>query len=183
MRKKRPIKETSITHPSGDERYKAIDLAMKRFQYQKDSLLEVLNTAQETFGYLSEELLIYIANQLELPLVRVYAVATFYHLFTFSPLGEHNSIVCTGTACHVKGADQIVQTIADEFNIQSGETTENGRLSLTTARCIGSCGLAPVAVLNGNVRGKETPESLLQHIKEVIAASEEKNLKGVAHNE
>lgn len=175
MKKRRSvIKEKPLVHPSGDERYKAIDLSMKRFQYQKDSLLEVLNTAQETFGYLSEELLIYIANQLELPLVRVYAVATFYHLFTFSPLGEHNSIVCTGTACHVKGADEIVQTIADAFNIQSGGTTEDGRLSLTTARCIGSCGLAPVAVLDGNVRGKETPSGLLQHIKEAIATSGEK---------
>ena len=175
MKKRRSvIKEKSLVHPSGDERYNAIDLAMKRFQYQKDSLLEVLNTAQETFGYLSEELLIYIANQLELPLVRVYAVATFYHLFTFSPLGDHNSIVCTGTACHVKGADEIVQTIADAFNIQAGETTENGRLSLTTARCIGSCGLAPVAVLDGKVRGKETPAGLLQHIQEAITASGEK---------
>ena len=178
MRKKRPIKKAPITHPSGDERYKAIDLAMKRSKYQKDALLEVLNTAQETFGYLSEDLLIYIASQLQLPLVRVYAVATFYHLFTFSPLGEHNSIVCTGTACHVKGADDIVQTIADEFNIQSGETTPDGLLSLTTARCIGSCGLAPVAVLDGKVRGKETPAGLLQQIQEAIAASKEKQPEG-----
>lgn len=175
MKKRRSvIKEKSLVHPSGDERYKAIDLAMKRFQYQKDSLLEVLNTAQETFGYLSEELLIYIANQLELPIVRVYAVATFYHLFTFSPLGDHNSIVCTGTACHVKGADEIVQTIADAFNIQAGETTPDGRLSLTTARCIGSCGLAPVAVLDGKVRGKETSAGLLQYINEIVATSEGK---------
>jgi len=178
MKKKRPIKKTPISHPSGDERYKAIDLAMKRFQYQKDALLEVLNTAQETFGYLSEDLLIYIASQLELPLVRVYAVATFYHLFTFSPLGDHNSIVCTGTACHVKGADDIVQTISEAFGIQSGETTEDGRLSLTTARCIGSCGLAPVAVLDGKVRGKETSAGLLQHIKEIVAASAKKQPEG-----
>ncbi len=167
-----------ISHPSGDERYKAIDLAMKRFQYQKDALLEVLNTAQETFGYLSEDLLIYIASQLQLPLVRVYAVATFYHLFTFSPLGRHNSIVCTGTACHVKGADDIVKTISDEFNIQSGETTSEGCFSLTTARCIGSCGLAPVAVLDGKVRGKETSAGLLQHIQEVIAVTRKKQLEG-----
>ena len=178
MRKKRPIKEKPITHPSGDERYKAIDLAMKRSKYRKDALLEVLNTAQQTFGFLSEDLLIYIASQLQLPLVRVYAVATFYHLFTFSPLGEHNSIICTGTACHVKGADDIVQTIADAFNIQSGETTPDGLLSLTTARCIGSCGLAPVAVLDGKVRGKETSAGLLQHIQEVIAASKEKQPEG-----
>ncbi len=164
-------------HPSGDERYKAIDLAMKRSKYQKDALLEVLNTAQETFGYLSEDLLIYIANQLQLPLVRVYAVATFYHMFTFEPLGEHNAIICTGTACHVKGSNQIVQTIAGAFSMQPDETTPDGLLSLTTARCIGSCGLAPVAVVDGKVMGKETAAGLLQHI-EGLVMSEEKQPEG-----
>ncbi|MCA9896813.1 MAG: NAD(P)H-dependent oxidoreductase subunit E, partial [Anaerolineales bacterium] len=72
----------TTSHPSGDERYAAIDRTMKRFKYEKDALLEVLNTAQETFGYLSQDLLIYIAEQLKLPLIRVYGVATFYHMFT-----------------------------------------------------------------------------------------------------
>jgi bidirectional [NiFe] hydrogenase diaphorase subunit len=165
-------------HPSGDERYAAIDLTLRRFKYEKDALLEVLNTAQETFGYLSEDLLIYIANQLDLPLIRVYGVATFYHMFTFEPLGEHNVIICTGTACHVKGADQIVKTIAEAFDIQSGDTTPDGFLSLTSARCIGSCGLAPVTVLDGKVRGKETPQGLLQRVKETVAASKEKRSEG-----
>ena len=91
-------------HPSGDDRYKAIDRTVKRFSNEKDALLEVLNTAQETFGYLSEDLLIYVARQLSVPLSRVYGVATFYHMFTFEPLGEHNCIVCAGTACYVKGS-------------------------------------------------------------------------------
>ncbi len=161
------------SHPSGDERYKAIDLTMKRFKYEKDALLEVLNTAQETFGYLSEDLLIYVAAQLNLPLIRVYGVATFYHMFTFTPLGEHNAIVCTGTACHVKGADGMVAAVAKEFDIKPGETTDDGLLSLTTARCLGSCGLAPVAVLDGKVRGKETAQGLLRRVKEIIALSKE----------
>jgi len=75
QRRKKQVEE----HPSGDERYKAIDLTMKRFKFQNDALLEVLNTAQETFGYLSEDLLIYVAQKLKLPLVKVYGVATFYH--------------------------------------------------------------------------------------------------------
>ena len=95
-------------HSSGDERYSAIDRTMKQLRFEKDALLEVLNTAQEAFGYLSEDLLIYISQQLKVPLSRVYGVATFYHMFTFSPLGEHNCIICTGTACHVKGSDRIV---------------------------------------------------------------------------
>ena len=165
-------------HPSGDERYLAIDRTMRQFKYEKDALLEVLNTAQESFGYLSEDLLIYIATHLNVPLSRVYGVATFYHMFTFTPLGEHNTIVCTGTACHVKGADHIVRTVAEAFDIQSGETTTDGLLSLTTARCIGSCGLAPVAICDGKVMGKETAEGLLRHIKEIIATSKEKLPEG-----
>ena len=158
-------------HPSGDERYKAIDRKMKRADFQKDALLEVLNTAQEAFGYLSEELLIYISQQLNIPLSRVYGVATFYHMFTFSPLGEHNCIICTGTACHVKGADRIFLAISRAFDIGAGETTPDGLLSLTTARCLGSCGLAPMIVFDGEVSGKQTPESALNRVKETISSA------------
>jgi bidirectional [NiFe] hydrogenase diaphorase subunit len=158
-------------HPSGDERYKSIDRTMKRFQYEKDALLEVLNAAQETFGFLSEELLVYVARHLRVPISQVYGVATFYHMFTFKPLGEHNCIVCAGTACHVKGSGQIVKAISDEYQIKAGETTPDGQLSLTIARCLGSCGLAPVAVLDGTVHSKQTPESVARRVKEIIARS------------
>jgi bidirectional [NiFe] hydrogenase diaphorase subunit len=122
----------SELHPSGDERYLALDRTMKQFNYEKDALLEVLNTAQEAFGFLSEDLLIYVSSQLSVPLSRVYGVATFYHMFTFSPLGEHNCIICTGTACHVKGSNRIVQALSDAFNIGAGDTTPDGLFSLTT---------------------------------------------------
>jgi bidirectional [NiFe] hydrogenase diaphorase subunit len=174
MTSKRKPRTKDKPHPSGDERYKAIDLTLKQFKYGQDALLEVLNTAQETFGYLSEDLLIYVAQKLNVPLVKVYGVATFYHMFTFTPLGAHNAIVCTGTACHVKGSDQIVDTLVKTYDIKPGETTPDGLLSLTSARCIGSCGLAPVVVLDGKVRGKETPEGLLRQVKEIIAVSKEK---------
>ena len=160
-------------HPSGDERYKAIDLTMKLLKYEKDALLEVLNTAQESFGYLSEDLLIYVASQLGVPLSRVYGVATFYHMFTFSPLGEHNCIICTGTACHVKGSERIVRALAEAFAIEAGETTPDGLFSLTTARCLGSCGLAPVVVMDGAVSGKETAEGITRRAKEIVSLAEE----------
>ena len=155
-------------HPSGDERFKAIDLTIRKFKFEKDALLEVLNTAQETFGYLSEDLLIYVANQLKVPFSQVYGVATFYHMFSFTPLGEHNCIICTGTACHVKGSDKIVSGLAEEFTINPGETTPDGLFSLTTARCVGSCGIAPVALLDGKVLGKETPGSMVKLVHDVI---------------
>jgi bidirectional [NiFe] hydrogenase diaphorase subunit len=161
-------------HPSGDDRYKAIDRTIKLYGYQPDALLEVLNSAQESMGYLSEDLLIYISQQLNVPLVQVYGVATFYHMFTFEPLGENNCIVCTGTACHVKGADAIVEALATEFGISAGDTTADGLFSLRNARCLGSCGLAPVVVLNGQVNGKATPDSISKRVKEIVSLSKEK---------
>lgn len=161
-------------HPSGDERYLAIDRTMRQFDYEKDALLEVLNTAQEAFGYLSEDLLIYVSSKLAVPMSRVYGVATFYHMFTFSPLGEHNCIVCAGTACHVKGSDRIVRALSDAFEIGPGETTADGIFSLTMARCLGSCGLAPVVVFDGEVSGKETPEAVVRHAREIVTSARER---------
>jgi len=161
--------QSKAPHPSGDERYKVIDRTMKRFKYEKDALLEVLHATQETFGFLSDDLLIYISNHLQVPLSQVYGVATFYHLFTFEPLGKHNCIICTGTACHVKGSASIAEAISQKFNVPIGKTTEDGLLSLTTARCLGSCGLAPVTVLDGEVHGKATDESTIERVERVLA--------------
>ncbi|MGB7095811.1 MAG: bidirectional hydrogenase complex protein HoxE [Anaerolineales bacterium] len=169
-------KDTEV-HPSGDERYLSIDRTMKQFKYEKDSLLEVLNAAQEVFGYLSKDLLIYISTQLRVPMSQVYGVATFYHSFTFEPQGEHNCIICKGTACHVKGADEIIQALSEEFNISAGETTTDGLLSLTIARCLGSCGLAPVIVLDGQVHGRETPDDAKRRAIEIVARSKEELLQ------
>ena len=166
------------SYPGGDERYKIIERTMKRYKYEKDALLEVLNTAQEAFGYLSEECLHYVSRHLHVPLSRIYGVATFYHLFTFDPLGEHNCIVCAGTACYVKGAAQIEEALAEEFQIGAGETTPDGLFSLTVARCLGSCGLAPVVVLDGEVRGKATPEAITAQAREIVARSKEQLHQG-----
>lgn len=160
-------------HPSGDDRFLAIDRTIKRFKYEPDALLEVLNTAQESMGYLSEDLLIYISRQLNVPMSQVYGVATFYHMFTFEPLGEHNCIICTGTACHVKGSARIVWALSEEFDIQAGDTTADGLFSLTTARCLGSCGLAPVIVVDGEVRGKETPESVRKRVIDIVTLTKD----------
>ncbi len=173
MTEQAPVPNQGEVHPSGDERYLSLDRAMKRFNYEKDSLLEVLNAAQEVFGYLSKDLLIYISNQIKVPMSQVYGVATFYHMFTFEPQGEHNCIICKGTACHVKGADRIIEALSEEFHISAGETSPDGVLSLTIARCLGSCGLAPVIVLDGQVYGKETPEAVNKRVLEAIARTKE----------
>jgi len=155
-------------HPSGDPRFKLIDRSLKRFNYQQDALIEVLHTAQESFGYLTEDLLIYVARQLKLPLSWVYGVATFYHFFSLKPQGEHNCIVCMGTACYVKQAAEIVAVLQTEFGIEPGHTTDDGQFSLATARCLGSCGLAPVVLVDGEVLGRETPEMTLERVQRLV---------------
>ncbi len=155
-----------------DERYKTIDRTIKRLNRREDALLEVLNTAQEVFGYLPQPVLRYVAQQLHVPLSRVYGVATFYHMFTFEPLGEHTCVVCAGTACHVKGSERIIHTLSEAFNVRPGGTTADKTFSLTVTRCLGSCGLAPVVVVDGQVHGKATPESVLAQVTHILSLAE-----------
>jgi bidirectional [NiFe] hydrogenase diaphorase subunit len=108
--------------------------------------------------------LLFVAHHLKLPPSRVYGVATFYHLFSLKPKGEHTCVVCTGTACYVKGADELLKTVRELAQIVPGETTADNRLSLVTARCIGACGAAPVVVFDGKVRGQETADQLAQQL-------------------
>lgn len=160
---KKPAKSV---HPSGDKRFKALDITMKRQQHRQDALIEILHQAQEAFGYLEEDVLIYIARRLKLPLSRVYGVATFYHLFSLKPSGAHTCVVCMGTACYVKGAGALLEKLYEETQLRPGETSPDGQMSLMTARCIGACGLAPAAVYDGKVAGQQTPESTIEHIKD-----------------
>lgn len=148
-------------HPSGDKRFKVLDITMKRAGYDRSALIEVLHKAQEAFGYLEEDVLLYVARALKLPLSHVYGVATFYHLFSLKPAGKHTCIVCLGTACYVKGSGKLVEDIEREFNVKIGETTADGELSLVGARCIGACGIAPAVVFDGTVAGKQGSEAVL----------------------
>lgn len=157
-------------HPSGDPRYKGIDRVLKRQQYQQDALIEVLTSAQEAFGYLTEDVLIYTARQLKLPFSWVYGVATFYHFFSLKPLGEHNAIVCMGTACYVGKAADILDGLEKEFGVKAGTTTPDGKLTVTSTRCLGCCGLAPVVVLDQTVLGKESPGSAIAKVKARLAS-------------
>jgi bidirectional [NiFe] hydrogenase diaphorase subunit len=156
-------------HPSGDKRFKLLEVQMKRHQYRQDALIEVLHAAQELFGYLELDLLYFIASRLKLPPSRVYGVATFYHFFTLKPKGEHTCVVCTGTACYVKGADALLAAVGREAGVRPGETSADGRVSLLTARCLGACGIAPAVVLDGAVHGLQTPELLVRHVKGWLA--------------
>jgi len=127
--------------------------------------------AQGVFGYLSEETILHVARALRLPPSLVMGVATFYHLFRFDRPGDHMCIVCTGTACFVKGSVDISAALSAECGIEPGATTPDGRVTLGEARCLGSCGLAPVCVLDGDVHGHQTPESALVALRTILDAA------------
>ncbi|NCA69679.1 MAG: bidirectional hydrogenase complex protein HoxE [Sphingobacteriia bacterium] len=153
--------------PSDDKRWKLVNATMRRNGYAGHALIETLHSVQDAFGFLDEGSLRFVAASLDLPLSKVYGVATFYHLFTLKPKGRHACVVCTGTACYIKGAGALVERLRERYDIQPGETTADGRLSLLTARCVGACGLAPAVVVDGNVLGKLDAPSLVEQLEEL----------------
>jgi len=164
-RSKRLAQKPAVSRNTNDKRYKILETQMKRYQFKQDALIEVLHKAQELFGFLDNDLMTFVAQQLKLPPSRVFGVATFYHFFNLKPKGAHSCVVCMGTACYVRGADKVVAAIEAFAGIKAGETTADGRLSLATARCIGACGIAPAVVYDGAVTAKQTPESSLEIVK------------------
>jgi bidirectional [NiFe] hydrogenase diaphorase subunit len=153
--------------PSDDKRWKIVAATMRKLGNERHALIEALHTLQQSFGYLDSPGLIYVAASLKVPLSQVYGAATFYNHFTMRPQGRHACVVCTGTACYIKGSKELLRSIAAVHGVQAGETTADGNLSVLTARCFGACGLAPVVVIDGDVAGRVTPESLEHKLEEV----------------
>jgi bidirectional [NiFe] hydrogenase diaphorase subunit len=154
--------------PSDDKRWKIVEATARRHGREPHALIETLHTVQECFGYLDDVALKFVATTLRVPLSRVYGAATFYHFFTLKPKGKHTCVVCTGTACYIKGAPALLAAIEGAYGIKPGETTEDNELSVLTARCLGSCGLAPAAVMDGQVLGKIGPTDMLARIQKGI---------------
>ena len=155
--------------PSNDKRWKLVNATMRRTGYAEHALIEALHSVQDAFGYLDEDAMTFVAGSLDLPLSKVYGVATFDHLFMLKPQGRHACVVCTGTACYIKGAGALIEGIEQRFGVQPGETTEDKALSVMTARCVGACGLAPAVVMDGNVIGKQATDKLIDRIEQEIA--------------
>jgi bidirectional [NiFe] hydrogenase diaphorase subunit len=162
-----------LAPPSDDRRWRVVDTTMRRYGYAPSALIEALHAVQQTFGYLDEPALRYVAGSLGVPLSRVFGVATFYHFFSLKPQGQHTCVVCTGTACYIKDSPALLRAIADELGLAPGETTTDGMLSLVTARCLGVCSLAPVAVLDGEVAGRLRPADLLGRLRQLVGTPEE----------
>ncbi len=157
-----PVKEVSKTDP----RIKLIHARIKKENYKPDALIEILHTAQGAYGYLPKEVLVYIAKALKLPPSRVFSTVTFYHFFSLKSKGDHTCIVCTGTACYVKGAQAILNKLEKEFGLKPGQVTTDNKLGVAVARCIGACGLAPAVVIDNDVQGKVSADAIIETINE-----------------
>jgi len=151
--------------PSDDKRWKIVDTRMRRLGGAADALIEALHAVQEAFGFIDDDAMLYVGEYLGVPRSKVYGVATFYSYFTLKPKGEHTCVICTGTACYINGAANNLKSIAAEFEIKSGETTSDDHLSLLTARCVGACSVAPVAVIDGVLTGKLTPPEVIHLLR------------------
>ena len=138
-----------------DSRIKLIGAKIKKENYKPDALIEILHTVQNAYGYLPMNVLSYITKELKLPPSRVYSTVTFYHFFSLTPRGEHTCLVCTGTACYVKGAQLILNEIEKQFRLKPGQVTADNKLGVQVARCIGACGLAPEVVLMMKYKPKQ----------------------------
>ena len=163
----------SITHsiplaPSDDKRWRIVEATMRRNGFEPGGLIETLHSVQQAMGFLDEPALRWVAASLRVPLSKIYGVATFYHHFTLKPQGRHTCIVCLGTACYIKGSRQLLEKVQERLGIHDGQTTADGEMSLLVARCIGACGLAPAAVVDGQVQGKSEAESLLERLETVM---------------
>jgi bidirectional [NiFe] hydrogenase diaphorase subunit len=155
----------SVPLPSGDKRWKLVEATMRRHGHKASSLIEVLHTVQESFGYLDEISLRFVASSLRLPLSTVFGVATYYHFFSLKPPGEHTCVVCMGTGCYVKGAGNLMKAIEEVAHVGAGETTPDGKVSIVAARCIGACSLSPAVVYDGEVIPKVQPAALKDQLR------------------
>ncbi len=149
-----------------DPRRAKVLQAVQLYRRQPDALIQILHAAQGVFGYLPLGVLALVAQELRLPPSRVFGVATFYHFFSLKPKGEHQVVVCTGTACHVKGAQRLLDRLQSAWGLKPGATTVDGRLGLEQARCIGACGLAPAVVIDDQMQPKVAAEGIVELIAE-----------------
>lgn len=138
----------------------------KSFNNDKGELINVLHKAQGIFGYLPAEVQEVIARELNVSVAHVYGVVTFYSFFTMIPKGEHPISICLGTACYVRGAEKVLEEFRRQLNIQVGETTADGRFSLSCLRCVGACGLAPVVMVGEKVYGRVAPDGVTDILNE-----------------
>lgn len=134
---------------------------------ERDALIPVLQDIQDMFGYLPRESIETVSEKMQIPMSKIYGVASFYNQFRFHPIGKYHILVCRGTACHVKGSLKVLEALEKNLKIKAGETTRDNLFTLEIVSCIGACGLAPVISINGEFHAAMTPEKALELIEEI----------------
>jgi NADH-quinone oxidoreductase subunit E len=153
-------------HKLDSEKLKKLEAYIDGLEETEGCLINVLHEAQDMFGYLPEELQLFISRKLDLTAAKVFGVTTFYSFFTMEPHGKHVINVCMGTACFVKGAEQVLNEFKKQLNIKDSNTSEDGIFTIDTLRCVGACGLAPVVTVDGKVYGRVKAEDVEGIIKD-----------------
>jgi len=138
----------------------------KSFDNEAGELINVLHKTQETFGYLPAEVQEVIARELNISVAKVYGVVTFYSFFTMIPKGKYPISICTGTACYVRGAEKVLDEFKRILDVKVGETSPDGKFSLSCLRCVGACGLAPVVSVGDKIYGRVSPDGVKDILKE-----------------
>ena len=149
-----------------EKKIEELKLVCKSFNNERGELINVLHKAQSIFGYLPAELQEVIAKELNVSVAHVYGVVTFYSFFTMIPKGKHPISICLGTACYVRGAEKVLEEFRRVLKIQVGETTADGKFSLSCLRCVGACGLAPVVLVGEKVYGRVSPDGVKDIVEE-----------------
>ncbi|WP_291636954.1 NADH-quinone oxidoreductase subunit NuoE [Clostridium sp.] len=149
-----------------DVRLEKVKDITEKFKDMKGALIPVLHEVQKLFGYLPEEALQVVSEELNISMSEIYGVSTFYSQFTLEPKGEHIIKVCLGTACYVKGSQDILDRFSSILEVEIGKTTSDGKFTLEAARCLGACGLAPVLMVDDKVYGRLIPDDVIRIIEE-----------------
>ncbi|KAI4452974.1 nadh-quinone oxidoreductase e subunit [Holotrichia oblita] len=149
-----------------EDEMKKLDEYIDGLETKEGKLIIVLHYAQELIGYLPEDLQLHIAEKMKIPPAKVFGVVTFYSFFNQNPKGENKISVCLGTACFVRGSQDIYNEFRNKLKIGEGEVTKDGLFSLDGIRCVGACGLAPVVSVNGKVYGRVTKEDVEKILQE-----------------
>lgn len=154
------MKTSSVPFAGTPEQKEALLSVIRELKDEKGCLMPIMQKAQEIYGYLPIEVQKMIADELHVPMEKIYGIATFYSQFALNPKGEYQISVCLGTACYVKGAGDIYNKLQELLGISGGECTPNGKFSLDACRCVGACGLAPVMMINDEVYGRLAVEDV-----------------------
>ena len=157
---------TSIKVKLKEKDVEQLTQVCKEFNNEPGELINVLHKAQGIFGYLPAEVQEVVAREMRVSVAKVYGVVTFYSFFTMTPKGRHPISICTGTACYVRGAEKVLDEFKKRLNLKVGETSPDGKYSLSCLRCVGACGLAPVVLIGEKTYGRVSPDGVKDILKE-----------------